>query len=227
MINDPGKHSVKVGTWPVSLRAGEYRLPGRLTRPARAGSCLMKALAEQIVDLDGVEIYGRVVGVRGLMVEVAGPIHAMSVGARLVDRDRHRAGDPLRGGRLFRRPCAGHAVCRARRRAARLPGGGGDRRRRGAAVRALARPRRQRHGRADRRPGAAAAGPGALSVPQFAAAGACPHAGRRAARSRRARAQYLPHRLPRPAHGHLLRLGRRQVGAAVDAGAQRRRPTFR
>jgi flagellum-specific ATP synthase len=43
----------------------------------------MKALAEQIVDLDSAEIYGRVVGVRGLMVEVAGPIHAMSVGARL------------------------------------------------------------------------------------------------------------------------------------------------
>ena len=44
----------------------------------------MKALAEQISDLDGVEVYGRVVGVRGLMVEVAGPIHAMSVGARVV-----------------------------------------------------------------------------------------------------------------------------------------------
>lgn len=44
----------------------------------------MKALAEQIGDVDGVNIYGRVVGVRGLMVEVAGPIHAMSVGARLV-----------------------------------------------------------------------------------------------------------------------------------------------
>ena len=44
----------------------------------------MKALAEQIGDLDGVEIYGRVVGVRGLMVEIAGPIHAMSVGARLI-----------------------------------------------------------------------------------------------------------------------------------------------
>jgi flagellum-specific ATP synthase len=43
----------------------------------------MKALAEQIAELDGVEIYGRVVGVRGLMVEVAGPIHAMSVGARV------------------------------------------------------------------------------------------------------------------------------------------------
>jgi flagellum-specific ATP synthase len=44
----------------------------------------MKALAEQIGDLDAVTIYGRVVGVRGLMVEVAGPIHAMSVGARLM-----------------------------------------------------------------------------------------------------------------------------------------------
>ena len=43
----------------------------------------MKALAEQIEELDGAEIYGRVVGVRGLMVEVAGPIHAMPVGARL------------------------------------------------------------------------------------------------------------------------------------------------
>jgi flagellum-specific ATP synthase len=43
----------------------------------------MKALAEQIVDIDGVETYGRVVSVRGLMVEVAGPIHAMSVGSRL------------------------------------------------------------------------------------------------------------------------------------------------
>jgi flagellum-specific ATP synthase len=44
----------------------------------------MKALAEQIGDIDGVNIYGRVVGVRGLMVEISGPIHAMSVGARIV-----------------------------------------------------------------------------------------------------------------------------------------------
>jgi flagellum-specific ATP synthase len=44
----------------------------------------MKALAEQISDVDGVNTYGRVVGVRGLMVEIAGPIHAMSVGARIV-----------------------------------------------------------------------------------------------------------------------------------------------
>lgn len=44
----------------------------------------MKALAEQIRDLDGVEVYGRVVGVRGLMLEVAGPIQAMPVGARVL-----------------------------------------------------------------------------------------------------------------------------------------------
>lgn len=45
---------------------------------------MIKALAEQISDLDAVETYGRVMAVRGLMVEVAGPIHAMSVGAHLM-----------------------------------------------------------------------------------------------------------------------------------------------
>jgi flagellum-specific ATP synthase len=40
-------------------------------------------LLEQIDELDGNEVYGRVVGVRGLMVEVAGPLYAMSVGARV------------------------------------------------------------------------------------------------------------------------------------------------
>jgi flagellum-specific ATP synthase len=44
----------------------------------------MKGLAQQIEELDATEIYGRVVGVRGLMVEVAGSLHAMSVGARVV-----------------------------------------------------------------------------------------------------------------------------------------------
>jgi flagellum-specific ATP synthase len=43
----------------------------------------VKALADQIDELDAAEIYGRVVGVRGLMVEVAGSLHAMSVGARV------------------------------------------------------------------------------------------------------------------------------------------------
>src|SRR5215211_2747941 len=44
----------------------------------------MRALLEQIEELDENEVYGRVIGVRGLMVEVAGPLHAMSVGARVV-----------------------------------------------------------------------------------------------------------------------------------------------
>ena len=44
----------------------------------------MKGLADQVGDIERVNIYGRVVGVRGLMVEVAGPIHARSVGARIV-----------------------------------------------------------------------------------------------------------------------------------------------
>jgi flagellum-specific ATP synthase len=44
----------------------------------------MKALAEQINELDGIETYGRVVGVRGLLVEVAGPLYVMSVGARVI-----------------------------------------------------------------------------------------------------------------------------------------------
>jgi flagellum-specific ATP synthase len=43
----------------------------------------MKALAEQIAELDGALIYGRVAAVRGLMIEVAGPVHTMPVGARL------------------------------------------------------------------------------------------------------------------------------------------------
>ena len=63
----------------------------------------MKALAEQIAELDEVEIYGRVVGVRGLMVEVAGPIHAMSVGARVIIETGADRVDPLRGRRLHRR----------------------------------------------------------------------------------------------------------------------------
>jgi hypothetical protein len=60
----------------------------------------MKALAEQIAGLDQAQIYDRVVGVRGLMVEVAGPLQAMSIGAREVRcrpaRRRHHFGISLR-----------------------------------------------------------------------------------------------------------------------------------
>src|ERR1700742_2967554 len=50
----------------------------------------MRALLEQIEELDGCEVYGRVTGVRGLMVEVAGPLHAMSGGARVIVATRHQ-----------------------------------------------------------------------------------------------------------------------------------------
>ena len=43
----------------------------------------MRALINEISGLAEVETYGRVVGVHGLLVEVAGPLHEMNVGARL------------------------------------------------------------------------------------------------------------------------------------------------
>ena len=105
---------------------------------------------------------------------------------------------------------------------ARLPCGHCHGGQSGAAVIGLARPRHQRHGRTDRRQGAAGAGAIANALPQFAAAGAFAQAGRGAARSRRPCAQHVPDLLPRPAARHLRRFRRRQIGAAVDAGAQRR-----
>jgi flagellum-specific ATP synthase len=159
----------------------------------------MKALAEQIVDLDSVEIYGRVVGVRGLMVEVAGPIHAMSVGSRLSIETGTGPAIPCEvvgfsGGHALAMPFAALDGVRRGCRAVVATAAGTVRpseRWLGRVINAI--------GRTDRRAGAVAAGSGALSVPQFAAARACPHAGGRAARSRRACAQYLPHGLPRPA----------------------------
>ena len=56
MINDAGKQAVK----------SNHNL-------VTEGLPAVRALLEQIEELDVVEIYGRVVGVRGLMVEVAGP----------------------------------------------------------------------------------------------------------------------------------------------------------
>ena len=103
----------------------------------------MKALAEQIDELDGVEIYGRVVGVRGLMVEVAGPLHAMSVGARVVIETR-RSAIPCEvvgfsGANALLMP---FAPLEGVRRGCRARGHVG--RRRGAAVGRLARPGGQR-----------------------------------------------------------------------------------
>lgn len=51
---------------------------------AKRKAFTVRTLAEQIGEIDDVNIYGRVAGVRGLMVEIAGPLHAMSVGDRVV-----------------------------------------------------------------------------------------------------------------------------------------------
>ena len=176
--------------------------------------------AEQIGDIDGVNIYGRVVGVRGLMVEIAGPIHAMSVGARIVIDTGGNRFIPCEvigfsGNNAVVMPFAGlegvRRGCRAVIANAVEPG---------AAVGGLARARGQCDGGTDRRQGAAGARPFAHGVSQSAAAGAFAQAGRQSARSRRARAEHVPDLLPRPAHGYLRRFRRRQIGAAVDAGTQ-------
>src|SRR6476646_3709183 len=104
----------------------------------------MKALAEQISDIDSVNTYGRVVGVRGLMVEIAGPIHAMSVGARIVIDTGGNRFIP----RLFWQQCCRNAVRRPRGCPSRLPRRDRQRRRPGAAVAGLAWPGAERDGRA-------------------------------------------------------------------------------
>ena len=73
MINGPGKQAIKKTTPRKPFMRG---CGGRKARDEGA--------RQQIIELDGIEIYGRVVGVRGLMVEVAGPLHVMSVGARVI-----------------------------------------------------------------------------------------------------------------------------------------------
>ena len=44
----------------------------------------MDPLIREIGDVPEVDVFGRVVGVRGLMIEVAGPLHLMSVGSRIL-----------------------------------------------------------------------------------------------------------------------------------------------
>ena len=55
-------------------------------------------LAAEIAALRPLEIYGRVASVQGMLVEVAGPVQEMSVGARLsvsgfAEAARHMNGD--------------------------------------------------------------------------------------------------------------------------------------
>src|SRR6476660_1087583 len=51
----------------------------------------LEALISEVSGLSETEVYGRVAGVRGLLVEIAGPIQAMTVGGRVtveIARDR-------------------------------------------------------------------------------------------------------------------------------------------
>jgi flagellum-specific ATP synthase len=176
----------------------------------------MKVLAEQINELDGIEIYGRVVGVRGLMVEVAGPLHAMSVGARVVIETPGKSIPsevvgfsgvntllmpfaPLEG---VRRGCRAlvTSVAGAVRPSlgwlGRVVNALGSRSTARARCSSDRRPIRSATRRRWRMPGAASA-------------------------RRSAGAEYLRDPLPRPTHGHILGFGRRQIGSAIDAGAQR------
>src|SRR5215467_7436673 len=123
----------------------------------------VKALAEQIADLDGVEVYGRVVGVRGLMVEVTGPLYAMSVGARITIET---------GDRLI--PCEVVGFCGANALLMPFAALEGVRRgcRIGSPFAGLARSCGRRHGAADRRQGTIATRSFAGRVPKHAAAGA-------------------------------------------------------
>jgi hypothetical protein len=127
-----------------------------------------------------------------------------------------RSPGPLRGGRVPEGPRPGNALRRARRRRRRQPGGGGGIGAGRLPGQVLARPGGQRHGRAGRRARAAGQRPCALSAPRQPAAGPCPPPPRHQDRSRRPRAQHLPHHRRRPAHGHLRGIRRRQVGDHVD-----------
>ncbi|WP_321501626.1 flagellar protein export ATPase FliI [Breoghania sp.] len=53
----------------------------------------MRSLINEIESIEPVEVYGRVVGVQGLLVEISGPVHEMSVGSRLSIESG--SGDPV------------------------------------------------------------------------------------------------------------------------------------
>ena len=62
------------------------------------GSGGLRALINEIAAIPEVELYGRVQSVQGLLVEIAGPVHAMSIGSRVTISGR--AGVPVAFGVL-------------------------------------------------------------------------------------------------------------------------------
>jgi flagellum-specific ATP synthase len=163
----------------------------------------MKALAQQIVDIDGVETYGHVVSVRGLMVEVAGPIHAMSVGARLTI-ETGAAKIPCEvvgfsGGHAVARPFAARSMACAAAAGLSLPPLPGPFARLSGGWDVLSTPAPSRSTGRGR----------CLLAPRSIRTERRRHrltqaSGWRPTGSRGACAQHLHHRLPRPADGHLL-----------------------
>ena len=61
----------------------------------------MKALAGQINELDSIDIYGRVVGVRGLMVEVADSGWSANAAAKCRNSSRTTSAMPVLPARLW------------------------------------------------------------------------------------------------------------------------------
>ena len=55
-------------------------------QPMDGGTAPVHALVNDIAALSGAQIYGRVQGVRGLLVEVGGPVQAMSIVAAAISR---------------------------------------------------------------------------------------------------------------------------------------------
>ena len=188
----------------------------------RASLAAARAALERIESL---ETYGRVVAIRGLLVEVAGPVAAMRLGGRLDIEGAGRAGlipceiIGFQGDRALampfgslegvRRGCP--AYVRDEAAGAIRPSGAWL----GRVVDALGRP-------VDGL-GPAAAGAGDLSLARRPAPRPRAAPRRRPARSRHSLHQHLPDHVRRPAHGHLRRLRRRQVGAALDARPLHRR----
>ena len=182
------------------------------------------ASPHDIEALDPRRFEGRVTGLSGALIEATGPMEALALGARATIASA-RASRARRDRRLPRRPRVAGAVSipiEAIRPGARVALEGGA---------PMARPSRAWLGRVIDCFGEPVDGEGPL--PQ----GAQPAPGARGRRLRRMIARASAARLdvgvralnmfaahlPRPAHGRVLGLRRRQIGADVDAGARRRR----